>query len=253
MTAPIGHLRNPGATRGDRGGPIHSAAISRTLDPFASIDEHLAEFAAAGARAVVIEGGDGTVREVLSRAPAHWPAGEPAYAIVPAGNTNLIVRQAGAATLEGIAALVEGRGARRELPVLRAERAGARPLRGFILGAGAYAAATTAAQRARTLKHGPQVAFAVIRALLSPAIRAPSPIGFSTTSGEPAPELRTVTAVTSLPGPLIAGLDPFWGGGDGDLRWLDVGPRPHRLPLGLVFTALGRPRAWMAGDYRSGR
>lgn len=265
MTAPTGHIRNPRATRGGAPAQWAPGTIRREITDFADLDAILRDLAAAGVRRLVIEGGDGTVREVLSRAPEIWAGAPPDYAIVKAGNTNLIARQVGAVTP---AALDPGRLRRRETPLLTVIRAGARPLRGFILGAGAYEKATTLAQREIALRHGPQVALAVLRALMRPEIRAANRIGFAPGAAPGAaapPEDRLLIAVTSLQGPLIYGLDPFRSGAPatdpatdeatnaGALRWLDIRAGAPRLALGVFFTACGRPRRWMATHYHRGR
>jgi hypothetical protein len=49
-------------------------------------------------------------------------------------------------------------------------------------------------------------------------------------------------------------LNPFWGSGPGQIRWLDIEAPGHRLALAAPFLALGRPTRWMArAGYASGR
>ncbi len=251
MHRPIGHIRNRHATRAAAGRPQAPGTILRQPEDFAALDAALAEFREAGVSALAVEGGDGTVREVVSRAFGLWEGAPPPFAILATGNTNLVARSAGRLLAEAL-----GRDPaslrRRALPVLKAERAGGDPLRGFILGAGAYAAATRWAREEAAARHGLQVAVAVLRLLGSPQLRGPFEIGFAE-AGAPAPSPRTLVAVTSLPGGLIWGLSPFWGGGEGPLRYLDVAAAPPRLAIGALRAALGRPARWMAPHWRSGR
>lgn len=255
MPSIIGHIRNQKATRAGARAPFaHEAAISRSPAGFAALDEALAEMKAAGVRRLVIEGGDGTVREVIGRALPLWGAAPLEFAIVASGNTNLIARSGGrvsaadAARLADMSAPVE----RRAIPLLKAEREGERTLRGFIMGCGAYATATKLAREEIGARHGAQVALAVLRLLRSPRLRAPSPIGFGPDGREAEIEPRLLVAVTSLPGALLYGLSPFWGSGAGALRWLDIAANPPRLALAAPFIAFGAPRRWMHAHYRSG-
>ncbi|MFN3260527.1 MAG: diacylglycerol kinase family protein [Pikeienuella sp.] len=252
MSSPIGLIRNRAATRATRGSPAGAGEILRMPEDFAALEAALAEFREAGVAAIVIEGGDGTVREVVSRAFRIWGGSPPPFSLRPTGNTNLIARSAGCAPRGG-APLAPERLRRSVLPVLKAEREGAEAMRGFIVGAGAYEAATRFAREEIGARHGLQVLLAVLRLLRSRALRGPWPIGFaaSTTAPESAP--RMLVAATSLPGALLFGLSPFWGSGSGRLRFLDIAAEPPRLALAAPFVALGRPRRWMSEAYRSGR
>jgi hypothetical protein len=52
---------------------------------------------------------------------------------------------------------------------------------------------------------------------------------------------------------LMLGLWPFWGDGEGELRYLDIDAPPRRLATALPAVMRGRPRPWMpAAGYRSG-
>ncbi|MEM7237930.1 MAG: hypothetical protein AAF501_08920, partial [Pseudomonadota bacterium] len=68
------------------------------------------------------------------------------------------------------------------------------------------------------------------------------------------PGNRFIGITTVLRGSLIAGINPFWGGGDGPLRWLDVRAPAPRLWLVAPLVLLGRATGWMRdAGYRSGR
>ncbi|MFV0473312.1 MAG: diacylglycerol kinase family protein [Pikeienuella sp.] len=254
MPSLIGLIRNPAATRAGAGAPAGANLVARAPGDFAALDGALREMKAAGIGALAIEGGDGTVREVLGRALPLWSGAPPPFAIVAAGNTNLIARSAGRARGAALARLLEpGRAKRRGLHVLRVDRAGAPDIRGFILGAGVYVAATRLAREEIAARHGAQVLLAALRVLRSPALGAAHRIGFAAgaPAGDPAP--RALVAMTSLPGALLLGLNPFGGrGGEGRIRWLDIAANPPRPLLAAPFLALGGPRRWMSDAYRRG-
>lgn len=100
---------------------------------------------------LVIDGGDGTVRDVLTLADAAWGAHAPRLAVLPSGKTNALAVDLGLPadwTLDqAIAAAEAGRTATRSpLSVERRDEPGA-AVRGFLFGAGAFVAATELAQR----------------------------------------------------------------------------------------------------------
>jgi hypothetical protein len=228
----------------------------RAPEGFEALTVALRDMANAGIGIVVIDGGDGTVREVLSRAPQIWQdaglAG-PEYAIIASGNTNLIARKAGKVTVDDLMLLARDHDAfrRTTIPLLRAERTGLPPLTGFILGAGAYETATRMAQERLASRHGLQVVLAVLKLIGSPELRTPQMIGFGF-GGEPDPIPRMLIGVSTLPGPLIYGLNPFWGEEKGPLRWLDIRTNPPHLFSAALRIILKKRSAWMEDAYRSG-
>jgi hypothetical protein len=231
-----------------------------------ALDDALAALQVAGVTLLVVDGGDGTVREVLTRIPSHWGEAAPRLAILAHGNTNLIARHAGSVSgADGLARLVGAAGAGRlaetRLPVLTVDRGDGQALRGFIMGWGAYATGTRIAAEEIAARGGGQVALAVAatlrRALIggeATAIRAGVEASLSI-DGSAAPSgARLVGLATTLPGSLVMELNPFWGGGRGRLRWLDVDAPGRRLALAVPFALAGRPLGWMArAGYRSGR
>jgi len=120
-----------------------------------ALDGALAHFAQEGLELLIIDGGDGTVREVLTRAPAHFRSGLPTLAVLPSGKTNALAFDLGAPRhwpLQAALASAEaGRVAhRRPIEVIRAG-AEAPLVRGFIFGAGAFVRGVDLAQRAHKL------------------------------------------------------------------------------------------------------
>ncbi|ANK12402.1 diacylglycerol/lipid kinase family protein [Erythrobacter neustonensis] len=115
----------------------------------------LTEFAEKGIDLLVINGGDGTVRDVLTCGQAIFGDDWPAIAVLPKGKTNALTVDLGVPddwTLQdAIEALDHGsRIHRRPMTVSTADEPGKR-VAGFILGAGAFTKATQAGQSAHKL------------------------------------------------------------------------------------------------------
>ncbi|MEM1313912.1 MAG: diacylglycerol kinase family protein [Pseudomonadota bacterium] len=267
MTAPplrIVVLSNPAAS-GHRGEAEAAPPGLRrlVLEGPARLPAQYAEAVRDGCDLVVIDGGDGTVRQAAG-AMLEAPGEPPAIAILARGNSNLVARRfGGLSTLEELRGLDRAELARRAIPrpVMRVERDGAAPEHGFILGWGAYAAGTRIAQ-AEIAERG---AGGVWRGVLSTlrralfgaearALRAGAAARIRV-DGAPLPDgPRFVGLATVLPMPLFPGLAPVWGEGAGPLGWLDVAAPPKRLWLAAPLALLGRPTAWMkAAGHRSGR
>ena len=262
-------LRNPASTRNQKGAPAPDAPGGVhvvSVEAFDAMTDELVSAHDAGADTIVIDGGDGTVREVLSRVPRIWGDDLPRIAILPHGNTNLIAREVGgvvSARLPEFLTRIESGQALRECrrALLCVERAGQDPKLGFILGWGVYAEGTRIAHEEMAARGTGQVALAVLRMLrrgLIGAERARLRRGIAATiaiDGIPADTApRLLGLATTLQDPLAAGFNPFWGEGSGRLRWLDVHAPGHRLALAAPLVAFGRPMAWMTrSGYSSGR
>ncbi|QKG70835.1 diacylglycerol/lipid kinase family protein [Erythrobacter mangrovi] len=115
----------------------------------------LADFAARGIDYLIINGGDGTVRDVLTMGQGVFGDNWPALAILPKGKTNALNVDLGAPSgwnlPEAIAAYADGhRIVRRPLVVAR-EGAEEPAMLGFIFGAGAFTLGIEAGQDAHQL------------------------------------------------------------------------------------------------------
>jgi diacylglycerol kinase (ATP) len=126
----------------------------------AQLPEALAEFVTKDIDLLVINGGDGTVRDVLTCGQAIFGDNWPAIAVLPKGKTNALTVDLGIPedwTLQdAIDALDHGtRVHRRPMTVSAIEEAdkatGVSRVAGFILGAGAFTKATQAGQSAHRL------------------------------------------------------------------------------------------------------
>lgn len=126
----------------------------------AQLPAALAEFAERGIDLLVINGGDGTVRDVLTCGQAVFGDDWPAIAVLPKGKTNALTVDLGVPddwTLQDAIDALDGGGRtrRRPLTVSALDDAGAAKgvsrVAGFILGAGAFTKATQAGQSAHKL------------------------------------------------------------------------------------------------------
>ncbi len=249
-------LRNAASSRnrGRSAAPMPPGVREVALDRLDTLDVALAELAAEQTELLLIDGGDGTLREIASRLPETFPSRLPRIGMIANGNTNLAARHAGAVRADRVEAILRGEGRERRLRLLRADREGERPLRGFILGWGAYESATRMAAQERRGRGGAQVARvigAVLRRSLIGAEAATLRRGVHGGIG-PAPALAGVA--TTLEGPLLLGLNPFWGPGAGPIRWTEAAAPGRRLSIGLVRALAGRPARWMErAGYLSGR
>ncbi|TAD75919.1 MAG: hypothetical protein EAY70_10210 [Sphingomonadales bacterium] len=120
----------------------------------------LADFAERGIDLLVINGGDGTVRDVLTCGQAIFGDNWPAIAVLPKGKTNALTVDLGVpdewSLQDAIEALDHGRRVYRRPMAVSAMREDGTPgtvsrVAGFILGAGAFTKATQAGQSAHRL------------------------------------------------------------------------------------------------------
>jgi diacylglycerol kinase (ATP) len=119
------------------------------------LPQALTEFAAKGIDLLVINGGDGTVRDVLTCGQAIFGDDWPAIAVLPKGKTNALTVDLGVpedwGLQDAIDALDHGsRVYRRPMHVAKAQEPGSRAA-GFILGAGAFTKSIKAGQSAHRL------------------------------------------------------------------------------------------------------
>lgn len=263
-------LRNPlsSKNRAGKAEPYPTNIKPIELTDTASLPAILAGLQKDGVDVIVIDGGDGTVREILTHLPNIYGDDLPFIGILAHGNTNLIARKAGA--LRNPASLIKIAGFSKQecleitqqVPMLRLdfEEAQRPPLRGFMMGWGAYASATRFAIDEHTSTGAFQVLSVFFKTLkrafwqgqkgvLRQGIQAQL-----TFDGKLREEgRRFIGLATTLRGPLVAGLNPFWVKGNGAVRWMDaLAPAPYLLPATLL-AATGRHMKWMGkSGYHSG-
>lgn len=283
----IGVISNPrsyGHRNGSAGvGHAAGVVLAQPPDRTALLDT-LHEFAASGIDLVVVNGGDGTLRDVMSALPTAYPDMLPELAILRAGNTNLAARTLGInggdpqALDRLIAAVRTGRVRRQDCAFLEVAWIGQPsrpPLRGFFLGAAAFADAKRLADdqiHQRGVHQGAAVALTLATTILhvltgrGPVHRG-TPISTAIDGGGTRDGYRFLLLVTTLDR-LMLGLWPFWGAatGTGPINWLEVDSPPRLLPLALPAIVVRGLRGWMPAwisrvvsrvlarwGYRSGR
>ena len=245
--------RNKGAGQVDLPDDVVGIVPEQESELFAG----LRRLAAEGVDLVVIDGGDGTVREVLTRLPEAYGGRFPRLAIVPNGKTNALALDLGVplgAALEDI--LAAARSGKRPkirhcLEVLRAGQT-LPERRGFLFGLGAFVRATELAQKNHdrgffdNAAIGVTLAGAVTRTLFG---------------GSDDPWRRGETAALSFVGPERAwflvlastlkrfplGLKPFGDPHEG-LKVLSIEAPPRRLLRAVPAVLRGEAPSWLAAS-----
>jgi diacylglycerol kinase (ATP) len=140
--------RNQGAGRG----AVPDNVLEVVPEDPAQLFPALRRFAAEGVDLVVIDGGDGTVREVITRLPEAYGERMPRLAVVPNGKTNALAIDIGTplgTTLEQLLGSANAGNPVKRRQCLEIVRPGqAMPeRRGFLLGLGAFVRGTELAQK----------------------------------------------------------------------------------------------------------
>ncbi len=270
---PVGLIYNP-RSAGNRGRvPIRVPGIpSASPETRQELARALADFARREVRVVIVCGGDGTIREVLSAIPsAYLGAPTPGLAIVAAGNTDLIAGEVGAIRRSDDIGLLAARGREGSLrvtrrPVVAVERAiddrgDARSIRGLLFGAGIFARATEIGQRL-SQSDGSSHAAMIARTVAILARRlvlegdpegllVGHEIGLSVDQNDEtfrhSFRRRFLVLVSGLRERLFLGRTLFWGGGaESDLRYLSIDAPARNLVRSFASVAMNRP--CLAGD-----
>lgn len=211
----------------------------------------LVDMAADGVGLLIVDGGDGTVREVLSHALSAFGAATPPLAVIPHGKTNALAHDLGIQPRWSIedamaSALDPRRRTVRSVVQVRREGNNERPLTGFAFGAGAYVEATRMATQVQRVGLVDDVAVGF--ALVCAAVGALSGGGIG--KGRP---IRLGDEETARPRFLIfastleqfpLGLRPF-GSSRVGLKLLDIDAPPRRLAAALPVILAGREPGWL--------
>jgi diacylglycerol kinase (ATP) len=149
----IGIVRNPRSHRNKAGVPAAVESDNILVAAPASRDDltgALADFADRGVELIVVDGGDGTVRDLLTRGAAIFGEAWPRLMVVPKGKTNALALDLGMParmTLEAALGAVQGARIERRRALRIEPCDGSRPaVHGFIMATGAFNAAIDAAQ-----------------------------------------------------------------------------------------------------------
>lgn len=274
-----GVIRNPRSQR-NKGLPLKDVDMPAGVTiamPFTTeaLAATLREFAAEGIRHLLVDGGDGTLRDVLCQLPQaygeHWPT----IALCASGNTNLAAADVGSfarshRTVSQWYQALEG-----TRPLRRSHRQpiavhwpdGSRPpVFGFFVGCANYARAVAMASgglREKGVFHGWAISATIAAAawqVLSGGKdndwQRGSTVAVAIDGAAAIQRPRFVVLATSL-NQLLMGLWPFWSlpQAQGPLHWLDIDAPAPRFGRALPALLRGQPKPWMqdSGAYRSGR
>jgi len=275
----IGLVSNPLSRANRKSGGI-AAKVVETGDTFVSqprthdqLLDDLKRFAEAGVELIVVDGGDGTVRDVVSCIDEAYTGTWPAFAIIPSGKTNVIAGEVGhfdigeAGWQRLLALRAGGRLGRVEKKCAALEVTW--PLkdlpmqRGFLMGFAAFAEGKHIAEEKlhpMGIAKGLAVAIAIgsvlYRNLMPRANKAETSgeAGVVQVDGQQINGDRHFLVVASTIDRLTMGMRPFWDAGKGPLNWLDISAPPKRVFRGLMSLARGKRKPWMEqGGYASGR
>lgn len=223
----------------------HPDTLFATPDTVGDIPRVLRGFADAGVEVLAVNGGDGTLRDVLSALPAAFGDRWPAIALLPAGKTNVVAGDVGGfgadeATVARLRAHRDRGCAVAVRHCLEISRPDAPPIRGFVTGAAMFAHATRMAgawSHGHGVKRGPGVALIVARAVTQ-LVKGGEGNGIDRLSvaadGAPPPSPTPhFLFLASTLHRLSLGFRPFPATGSGDLRWVALEAPPRRVPSRL--------------------
>lgn len=264
----VGVIRNPRSHANQRRGAPSPPAELCWAEPATpeALNEDMRAFAAEGVELIVVDGGDGTVREVLSAMRGAFGTAHPVMAILASGKTNVLALDLGARPGWDLTAVLrKAAGAEpvfKTRPPLEVTWPGGQqaPVRGFIFGVGAFARGTEMSRSVHRMGayHNLSVGLTVAGAAVGTL--------FGGTNGEwsrgveaevisdgvAAPAGRRFVVMATTLKRLPFGLKPFGPPRDG-MKVLDVDAPPRRLAAALPPILTGRDAAWLApGGYRRG-
>jgi hypothetical protein len=217
----------------------------------AELAEVLADFAHHGIELLVIDGGDGTIRDVMTAAARIWTGRAPRVAIVPSGKTNALALDLGIPdtwTLDQALTAARDGNVKTRSPIEIVRKDTGTRLHGFLFGAGAFVQATALAQRTHRAGafNGVAVGLALCWAILqtlfggaNSAWRKGSRMGIryqgGAADGEHAPRSNTSTDRARYL--MLAST----------LKRMPVGIRPFGVPrAGLKTLVVDAPPRWLA-------
>jgi len=204
--------------------------LSQSKDDLASI---ITQAESCDVRHILIEGGDGTVRTVMTSLLNTYGKDQllPAISIIPSGTTNQIARNLGLKKVNDIVKIYNGLVKETTMPLVKVrvkgeEKSEANPLYGFLFSTGALPHVSRFAQEEFNKKGvggGTAVVGAVLKAVTGNKSQLMPPtkhkmkarLGQNSIFKHKGVVLGTV--MTTLP-TLMLGLDPFWGEENGPLR-----------------------------------
>jgi len=238
---------------------LASAGIGHAApDTHEDLRRALADFAGRGVNGIVIDGGDGTVRDVATFAAAIFPGGLPLLTLVPSGKTNALALDLGIPSGTPVEAALEalrsGRVKQRAPIEIVREGSSAPDLRGFIFGAGAFVRATNLAQRTHRLGAfnnvavGLSIAGGVAQTLIG-GKRNAWRRGDHTriaVAGDGRLDRALYVLIASTLKRMPLGITPF-GAPRAGLKLLAIDAPPKRMLASLPALLAGRQASWLEG------
>lgn len=260
--AQVGVISNPRSRRNRQGNPVHrragATADMLVVEPTTQeeLAAALARFKARGIALIVVDGGDGTVRDVLTAAPRVFGDSVPPIAVIPSGKTNALALDLGVpwdwSAGAALQALAAGQLATRQPIEITGEDGVTH--RGFLFGASGFTRATDLAQRTHDIGAfgGVAVGLSVLGAVLQTmfagadnAWRAGERVRVVNLAdgAQSAHDLYLLLGSTLRRLPI--GLRPLGVAGDG-LNILAVEAPPRLLPVAVPAILAGREGGWLA-------
>ncbi len=244
--------RNKGAGRA----PLPDDVLDIVPEQESELFAGLRRLAAEGVELVVIDGGDGTVREVLTRLPEAYGGRYPLLAVVPNGKTNALALDLGVplgASLEDILAAARAGKRPKKRHCLEVLRPGQTlpERRGFLFGLGAFVRGTQLAQRNHDRGFFDNAAVGITlagaaRRTLFGGPDEPWRLGETASLSFAGDRRQWFLVLASTYKRFPLGLKPFGEPHEG-LKVLSVEAPPRRLVRAVPAILQGRDPRWLAG------
>lgn len=257
----IGVVRNPKSHGNQTRPPGPPPEGVRLVEPFGreALKTELDAFARDGLDLLIIDGGDGTVRDVISLLPHIFGDNLPMLAVLPSGKTNVLAIDLGTPKdwrlEEALTAARQVQQTVKTRPPLRISMADGRPcLQGFFFGIGAPVKATDLAQKAHKVGvfHNLAVAVTIATATLGALFggardewREGVPAKL-VLDGEAQPGDERFAVVATALKRLPFGLKPFGTPREG-LKLLEVDAPPRRLLKAVPMVLSGKAEPQLEG------
>lgn len=264
-----GVIRNPQSHANRRDGEVtapRADVLFAQPETRADVAGEVKRLAAAGCELLIIDGGDGTVREVLTALPEAYGDTPPLLSVISSGKTNILAFDLGVRgswTLDRALAHVGQSDARIRLrgPLeVAREGSDAPPLRGFVFGCAALVRQDELASSLHQahIFHNLSVALTLAGAVVEVTAggddnpwRRGEPLTLSIDDGEARSGPRLVTIATTLQR-LPFRMRPFGPPRHG-LKFLDADAPPRSLGRALPKLLWGRGEGWLTQNgYRRG-
>lgn len=248
----VGIIRNPRSHRNAGLAPEMencSNILTETPRSREDLRDSLMQFARRGVDYLVVDGGDGTVRDVLTCGASVFGDTWPTFIVLPKGKTNALAVDLGLpanwSLVDALKAAQRGNTLRRRPLRLTTRDGRAAGVQGFFMGLGAFTTATEAGQEAH--KRGMFDSIAVGLTVLWGILQ--TLFGGARNPWRAASRMRVVDHET--------GRDlPYRGQGRWDERFMAVSTTFERLPLGvklfgrhappgLKIAVIDSPRRWL--------